>query len=50
MTAPEASVTRAAAPPVVLRLLGPVRLEVDGVVRTPLGPLLDDVFATLRER
>jgi hypothetical protein len=32
---------------VVLRLLGPVRLEVDGVDRTPLGPVLRGLLATL---
>ena len=31
----------------VLRLLGPVRLEVDGVDRTPLGPVLRGLLATL---
>ncbi len=48
MTAPEAPAARtAAAPPVLLRLLGPVRLEVDGVDRTPLGPLLRGLLAAL---
>jgi DNA-binding SARP family transcriptional activator len=32
---------------VLLRLLGPVRLEVDGVDRTPLGPLLRGLLAAL---
>jgi DNA-binding SARP family transcriptional activator len=47
VTAPEAPAARAAAPPVLLRLLGPVRLEVDGVDRTPLGPLLRGLLAAL---
>ena len=47
MTAPEAPAARAAAPSVLLRLLGPVRLEVDGVDRTPLGPLLRGLLAAL---
>ena len=48
MTAPEAPAARTvAAPPVLLRLLGPVRLEVDGVDRTPLGPLLRGLLAAL---
>jgi DNA-binding SARP family transcriptional activator len=32
---------------VLLRLLGPVRLEVDGTDRTPLGPLLRGLLAAL---
>jgi hypothetical protein len=32
---------------VLLRLLGPVRLEVDGADRTPLGPLLRGLLAAL---
>ena len=48
MTAQDAIAPRVGAPPVVLlRLLGPVRLEVDGVDRTPLGPLLRGLLATL---
>src|SRR3954467_6322075 len=39
--------SRAGAPAVVLRLLGPVRLEGDGVDRTPLGPVLRGLLATL---
>src|SRR3954471_8977598 len=39
--------SRGGAPTVVLRLLGPVRLEVDGVDRTPLGPVLRGLLATL---
>src|SRR4051795_2441085 len=39
--------SRGGAPTVVLRLLGPVRLEVDGVDRTPLGPLLRGLLAAL---
>ncbi|HVN13953.1 MAG TPA: BTAD domain-containing putative transcriptional regulator, partial [Kineosporiaceae bacterium] len=34
-------------PAVLVRLLGPVRLEVDGVDRTPLGPLLRGLLASL---
>jgi DNA-binding SARP family transcriptional activator len=47
VTAQDAIAPRVSAPPVVLRLLGPVRLEVDGVDRTPLGPLLRGLLATL---
>ncbi|MGZ4626346.1 MAG: BTAD domain-containing putative transcriptional regulator [Kineosporiaceae bacterium] len=48
MTAQDAIAPRVGATPVVLlRLLGPVRLEVDGVDRTPLGPLLRGLLATL---
>jgi DNA-binding SARP family transcriptional activator len=39
--------SRAGAPTVMLRLLGPVRLEVDGADRTPLGPVLRGLLATL---
>jgi DNA-binding SARP family transcriptional activator len=39
--------SRAGAPTVVLRLLGPVRLEVGGADRTPLGPVLRGLLATL---
>jgi DNA-binding SARP family transcriptional activator len=39
--------SRGGAPTAVLRLLGPVRLEVDGVDRTPLGPVLRGLLATL---
>ncbi len=47
MTAPDAPAARTAAPGVLLRLLGPVRLEVDGADRTPLGPLLRGLLAAL---
>jgi DNA-binding SARP family transcriptional activator len=47
VTAPDAPVARAAVPGVLLRLLGPVRLEVDGTDRTPLGPLLRGLLAAL---
>ncbi len=47
MTAADASVSRTSSPAVLLRLLGPVRLEVDGADRTPLGPLLRGLLATL---
>jgi SARP family transcriptional regulator, regulator of embCAB operon len=47
VTAQDVTAPRVGAPPVVLRLLGPVRLEVDGVDRTPLGPLLRGLLATL---
>ena len=47
MTAPDPHPTRPAAAHVVLRLLGPVRLEVDGADRTPLGPLLRGLLAAL---
>ncbi len=47
-TGPGAAPTpRGAAPTVLLRLLGPVRLEVDGADRTPLGPLLRGLLAAL---
>src|SRR3954452_1698091 len=39
--------SRGGAPTAVLRLLGPIRLEVDGVDRTPLGPVLRGLLATL---
>src|SRR3954464_3786227 len=39
--------SRGGAPTAVLRLLGPVRLEVEGVDRTPLGPVLRGLLATL---
>ena len=47
MAAQDAIAPRVGTPPVMLRLLGPVRLEVDGVDRTPLGPLLRGLLATL---
>jgi SARP family transcriptional regulator, regulator of embCAB operon len=46
-TADSAAPGRAGAPAVVLRLLGPLRLEVDGTDRTPLGPVLRGLLATL---
>lgn len=46
VTAADAA-SRSSSPAVLLRLLGPVRLEVDGTDRTPLGPLLRALLATL---
>jgi len=47
VTAADATASRTSSPAVLLRLLGPVRLEVDGADRTPLGPLLRGLLATL---